>query len=87
MTQTNHGLLTRHAPPLVIPENKRQPTKGRPGTERVMAQHSAEVLRMDEDMKAFKKDWERKFRVMQEKHRREQMELFELENEGYEIQE
>ena len=47
-------------------------------------QQSAEVLRMNEDMTAFRKNWERKFRAMQEKHKRQQMRLFQLDNEGFE---
>lgn len=50
-----------------------------------MAAQSAEVLAMEDELKAFRKNWERNFRNLQERHKKEQERLFELDNFGYEM--
>ncbi|XP_068673371.1 uncharacterized protein [Montipora foliosa] len=54
-------------------------------TERLMAAQSAEVLAMEDELKAFRKNWEKSFRNLQERHRKEQERFFELDNFGYEM--
>ena len=54
-------------------------------TERLMAAQSAEVLAMEEELKAFRKNWEKSFRNLQERHKKEQERLFELDNFAYEM--
>lgn len=54
-------------------------------TERLMAAQSAELLAMDDEFKAFRKNWEKNFRGLQERHKKEQERLFELDNCGYEM--
>ena len=54
-------------------------------TERLMAAQSAEVLAMEDEFKAFRKNWEKNFRSLQERHKKEQQRLFELDNFGYEM--
>ena len=53
--------------------------------ERLMAAQSAEVLAMEDELKAFRKNWEKNFRNLQERHKKEQERLFELDNFGYEM--
>jgi len=50
-----------------------------------MAAQSAEVLAMEDEFKAFRKNWEKNFRGLQERHKKEQERLFELDNFGYEM--
>ena len=50
-----------------------------------MAAQSAELLAMEDEFKAFRKNWEKNFRGLQEKHKKEQERLFELDNFGYEM--
>lgn len=54
-------------------------------TERLMAAQSAELLAMEDELKAFRKNWEKNFRALQERHKQEQQRLFELDNLGYEM--
>jgi len=54
-------------------------------TERLMAAQSAELLAMDDEFKAFRENWEKNFRGLQERHKKEQERLFELDNCGYEM--
>jgi len=50
-----------------------------------MAAQSAELLAMDDEFKAFRENWEKNFRGLQERHKKEQERLFELDNCGYEM--
>ena len=50
-----------------------------------MAAQSAELLAMEDEFKAFRKNWEENFRGLQERHKKEQQRLFELDNFGYEM--
>lgn len=50
-----------------------------------MAAQSAELLAMEDEFKDFRKNWEKKFRGLQERHKKEQERLFELDNLGYEM--
>ena len=54
-------------------------------TERLMAVQSAEILSMEDELKAFQKNWEKSFRDLQQRHKKEQERLFELDNFGYEM--
>ena len=54
-------------------------------TERLVAAQSAELLAMEDEFKAFRKSWEKNFRSLQERHKKEQERLFELDNFGYEM--
>lgn len=54
-------------------------------TERLMAAQSAELLAMEDEFKAFRKNWEKTFRSLQERHKKEQERLFGLDNFGYEM--
>ena len=71
-------------------DNQEQDHRGVPlncseHTERLMAAQSAELLAMDDEFKAFRKNWEKNFRGLQERHKKEQERLFELDNCGYEM--
>jgi len=50
-----------------------------------MAAQSAELLAMEDEFKAFRKTWEKNFRGVQERHKKEQERLFGLDNFGYEM--
>lgn len=50
-----------------------------------MAAQSAELLAMEDELKVFRKNWEKNFRALQERHKQEQQRLFELDNLGYEM--
>lgn len=63
----------------LLPSNERQ------HIERLMAAQSAEVLAMEDELKAFRKNWEKSFRSLQERHTKEQERLFDLDNFGYEM--
>ncbi|KAJ7390183.1 hypothetical protein OS493_026690 [Desmophyllum pertusum] len=54
-------------------------------TERLVAAQSAELLAIEDEFKAFRKSWEKNFRSLQERHKKEQERLFELDNFGYEM--
>ena len=54
-------------------------------TERLVAAQSAELLAMEDEFKAFRKNWEKNFRRLQERHKKEQERLFALDNFGYEM--
>ncbi|EDO40070.1 predicted protein [Nematostella vectensis] len=54
-------------------------------TERLMAQQSAELLRVMDEFQSYRQSWEKSFRLLQERHRREQRELFRLDNMGYDM--
>ena len=62
-------------------------TAGKKQTERLMAQQSCEVLKMEEEYKAFRQMWEKNFRSMQERHKVEQVQMFQLavDNRGYQM--
>ena len=64
---------------------KRTSLDGSVQTERLMAAHSAEILAMEDELKAFRKSWDKSFRDLQERHKKEQERLFELDNFGYEM--
>ena len=66
---------------------RRVSSNGNEHTERLMAAQSAEVLAMEDELKAFRKNWEKSFRSLQERHKKEQERLFELgmDNVGYEM--
>ena len=50
-----------------------------------MAAQSAELLAMEDELKAFRRNWEKNFRGLQERHKKEQERLFELDNFGFEM--
>ena len=50
-----------------------------------MAAQSAELLAMEDEFKVFRKNWEKNFRGLQERHKKEQERLFELDNFGFEM--
>lgn len=62
-------------------------TAGKKRTERLMAQQSCEILKMEEEYKAFRQMWEKNFRSMQERHKVEQVQMFQLavDNQGYQM--
>ena len=66
---------------------KLQPTTGKERTERLMAQQSCEILQMEEEYKAFRRMWQKKFRSMQERHKHEQLQMFQIgfDNQGYQL--
>ena len=54
-------------------------------TERLLAAQSAEILAMEDELKAFRKNWDKGFRDLQERHKKEQEQLFQLDNFGYDM--
>lgn len=54
-------------------------------TERLLAAQSAEILAMEDELKAFRKNWDKGFRDIQERHKKEQEQLFQLDNFGYDM--
>lgn len=64
-----------------------QTTTGRKQTERLMAEQSCEILQMEEEFKAFRRMWQQKFRSMQERHKLEQLQMFQIgfDNQGYQL--
>lgn len=50
-----------------------------------MAAQSVEVLAMEDELKAFRKNWGKGFRNLQERHKKELERFFELDNYGYEM--
>lgn len=54
-------------------------------TEQLMAAQSVEILAMEDELKAFRKNWRKGFCNLQERHKKELERFFELDNYGYEI--